>query len=288
VTGVTEWPGPGELENWPFYDGETLLALNPEHTYGFDEKISLPEDRFHITSIPADFALYASEKERKIPVEVGLDAGYFRINFTGTGELTMHVPQRWKVCVDDRVVPVTGETARAQIDAPVDRPGVLLAFQTLEAEIAGETADLPWQLPVKQNMVYWNQCYTENTHYAHRSEYAGIVIGKVPNAASVRLETNGDGEVRVNGKAILKLPGEQRLQADLTPYAGQHVVMEFSADGGDWVEYRRTALWRSLYQGMADEVKKQFMLGEYIGDEGDVAWYLKGWWKPKVIVDGAG
>jgi hypothetical protein len=287
VTGVTEWPGPGALENWPFYRGETLLALNPEHTYGFDEGISLPQDRFHVTSVPAGFALYASEKERKIPIEVGRDAAYFRVNFTGSGELAMHVPEGWMVCVDDKVVAVEGETGRAQINAPADRPGVLLAFRTSVAEISGETADLPWQLPVKQNMIYWNQCYTENTHYAHKSEYAGIVIGNVPDAESIRLETEGGGEVRVNGMAILKLPGKERLEADLTPWAGQNVVIEFSADGGDWVEYRRPAIWRGLYQGMSDEVKGEFILGDFIGEDSGVDWYLRGDWTPRIIVDAA-
>ena len=286
VTGVSVWPGPGNLKNWPFYLGKTLLALNPEHTYGFDERITLPKDQFHVTSVPADFALYASEKKRKIPVEVGVDAAYFRINFTGTGELAMHIADGWMVCVDDQVVPVAGktETARVSVNAPADRPSVLLAFRKSDAAVAGETADLPWQLPVKQNMIYWNQCYTENTHYAHKSEYAGIVIGKVPNASNILLQTEGDGEVRVNGKAILRLPGKKRLEANLTPYAGQYVIIEFSPDGGDWVDYRCPAMWRSLYSGMADEVKKEFILGDYIGDVGGDSWYLKGFWKPRVIL----
>jgi hypothetical protein len=286
VTGVSEWSGPGALENWPFYRGKTLLALNPEHTYGFDESITLRADRFHVTSVPPDFALYASEKERRIPVEVGVDAEYFRIHFTGSGELTMHVPDEWMVCVDDRVVPVDGkaETARVRVDAPEGDPSVLMAFQKIDAEIAGDTVDLPWQLPVKQNMIYWNQCYTENTHYAHRSEYAGIVIGKVPDAPGIRLQTEGEGEVRVNGKTILKLPGKKRLEADLTPYAGQHVIIEFSSDGGGWVEYRRPAMWRSIYSGMSEDLKKEFILNDYIGDVGGDSWYLKGWWKPRVVL----
>ena len=285
MTGISEWPGPGALANWPFYRGRTLLALNPDHTYAFDDTIDLPQDRFHVTSIPPDFALYASEKERKIPVEVGRDAAYFRINFTGAGALTMHVPDAWAVCLDDRVIAIDGESesATVRVHAPAGRPSVLLAFRRSDAAVVGATADLPWQLPVKQNMIYWNQCYTENTHYAHKSEYAGILIGKVPAASDIRLQTAGEGEVRVNGQTILTLPGGERREADLTPFAGQHVIVEFSADGGSWPEYRRPALWRHAYREPG-ESEMDPGLGEYIGDAGGVAWFLKGWWQPRIVV----
>ena len=218
----------------------------------------------------------------------------------------MHVPENWMVCVDNQVVPVEREStsARVRLNAPIGHPSVLLAFRKSDAALIGETADLPWQLPLKQNMIYWNQCYTENTHYAHRSEYAGIVIGKIPNQSNIRLQTSGDGEVRVNGKTILNFSGStvqynqpgrkehelggRQFEADLTPYAGQHVIMEFSADGGSWPEYRRPAMWRSLYPGMSEKVKKEFLLGDYIGDSDGFSWYLKGWWKPRVIADNSG
>ncbi len=289
VTGVKKWAGPGALANWPFYHGDKLIALGTNQTYGFDPSIKLPKDQFHVTSIPADFALYSSESERKIPVEVGMNSAYFRINFTGTGEMDMHVPDGWMVCLDDQVVPVNKrtESAHVHVNALADQPSVLLAFQTSEEIISGGTADLPWQIPVKQNMIYWNQCYTENTHYAHKSEYAGIVIGKMPEAQGIRLETGGNGEVRVNGKTLLRISEGERREADLTPYAGQHVIIEFSADGGDWPPYRRPALWRSLYQGISEHTKNQFEVrgGNHIGDHGGNMWFLKGWWKPRVIAE---
>ena len=288
ATGITSWPGPGALEDWPLYDGNTLISLNPKHTYGFDENVTLRPDRFHVTSVPSDFVLYASEKQRKrtIPIEVGRDGAYFRITFTGNGELKMNVPDEWIVCLDDSVVAVDPKTRRAiaRIAAPKDQPSVLLAFVKSDRELAGEAASLPWQIPTKQQMNHYTQCYTENTHYAHRSEYAGILIGRVPRASKVLLQTAGEGVVRVNGKPILQLPGGERLEADLTPYAGQHAIVEFSADGGGWTAYRRPAFWQSLWPGITVEEKKGFGIGCFIAEKDGFEWWLQGGWVPRITV----
>ncbi len=165
--------------------------------------------------------------------------------------------------------------------------------------LAGDTAELLWQIPEKQPIIYWNQSYTEGTHYAHQSEYALIAIGRVPDARGIRLQTTGEGMVRVNGKPILHLPGANYSagphldrpvettshEADLTPYAGQHVIIEFSSDGAGWKPYRRPAPWRSLHRDMTDEAKKNFEIRTHITTVDGAEWWLKGWWSPRIVVD---
>ena len=287
VTGVTTWPGPGALPNWPFYDGNTLIALDPEHTYGFDDRVTLPQDQFHVTFVPADFALYANEEQRIIPLEIGRDRAYFRITFTGSGELAMHVPDAWMACLDDQVLVADRKTktARAQIAAPMNRPSVLLAFRKSDTMLAGETAELPWQIPVRQPMDHWNQCYTEDAHYALTSEHSLIAIGRVPDTTSVRLQTTGEGTVRVNGKPILNLNRPSRHEADLTPYAGQHVIIEFSSDGAGWEPYRRPAAWESLWAGITEQERKAFTLGAFITTIDGAERWLNGRWSPRITIE---
>ena len=69
--GITEWSGPGALEDWLLYDGATLLGLSPTNTYVFDESVDLLQDRFHVTGIPEDYAGYYHHEKRILPQETG-------------------------------------------------------------------------------------------------------------------------------------------------------------------------------------------------------------------------
>ena len=63
------------------------------------------------------------------------------------------------------------------------------------------------------------------------------------------------------------------------------MIIEFSSDGAGWNPNRRPAPWRSLYKGMTDEEKKNFVISTYIATVDGAEWWLKGWWSPRIVVD---
>lgn len=253
VTGVRSWPGPGALRDWPVYDGNTLLALDPKRTYVFDENEPLPEDRFHLNRVPDDFQLHSHT--------VGQDGSYFRLVFSGRGQVGLTIPDdRCLVFLNGREVPVdrNQETTRVPIDFPPDRPATMLAFLRSGTELAGRWIDLPWQTgdrPPRQGTGYvsLNQAEGFFNHVGGK----GLLIGRLPKGGRLRLQGEygmrpvsksvGDGVVRINGREVLRVPAGPRpfsrhsFDVDISAASGRDVLLEFSSEGqivgfgaGDW------------------------------------------------------
>ena len=273
ITGVTTWTSPGvvyevspgvdRIADWMVYDGDTILGLDPKKTYGLDEHKTLDQDRFHLTAIPGDFALQDHDALRIVPVHQGVDGSFYKLTFTGNGEISMVVPDDMLVFLNGEQVPVdrASRSARASIAATTDDYGVLIAFRKSDVELSGPWADLPWQTSRLQRSFYCGQHQildysTEgpvrklrdiNAFYTHVTG-TGVMIGKLPATGNIRLQgaygmreesiiTDGDGVVRINGKDVMRIPAGPRpykvhaFDVDITPYAGQHVMLEFVADG---------------------------------------------------------
>jgi len=260
MVGVKEWRGPGALENWLLYDGSTLLGLSPTNSYVFNKSIELPHDRFHVTAIPEDYAGYYHDEKRILPQEIGPGHAYYLLYFTGNGEIAMHVPDNYNVCLNDKVLEVDrgNKIAKAQVTSDAQNPGILRVYRRSDEELKGLWADLPWLPPgnrsgrVKED---GNGGFSVNV-----SGY-GILLGKMPGAKSIRIKgayamrdssigPPGDGVIRINGAELMRLdPGprpfsKQDFDLDISSYAGTEVMLEFVSDGhhrtanADWFEPR--------------------------------------------------
>ena len=276
ISGVRTWQGPGVLRelvqgvnaevDWLIYDGNTMLGLDPKMTYRLDESAVLPQDRFHVTSIPEDFAGFYGEDMRTIPQDVARDESYYRVVFTGNGEIKMYVPDDVLVFLNGEQVTVDrqAKTAQAQIVAQSDKPGLLLAYRKTETQLTGRWVNLPWQTSANQREWYVSRHimygfpadgpallkYDGNGFNNHVAGI-GTIIGRIPNAKSIRLQgafcmgddstgSYGDGVVRLNGKEVLRIPVDppstepykiREFNVDISSFAGKYVMLEFTCDG---------------------------------------------------------
>ena len=263
--GIQTWSGPGALEDWMIYKGDTLLGLDPKKTYMFDETITLPQDSFHVTKIPEDFAEYQRKDGRIIPQDIGNNGSYYKLTFTGNGKLEMYVPDDVLVFLDGQKVPVVNETNKASVtvSAALDQPSILLAFKRSDVMLEGKWANLPWQEPPRQRSWYVGQHtfydYSaegpvrkkkEVNHFFNHVAGLGMIIGKFPQTGKIHIQgaykmreqaiAYGDGVIRINGKEILRIkvppPSEQpyKLHAfdvDISQFTGTYAFIEFLSDG---------------------------------------------------------
>jgi len=247
VTSVRTWSGPGALRDWAIYQGNTLLGLAPQRTYVFDESVTLPSDRFHVTDIPEDFTLYANMDRRIRPQDIGKKGCFYKITFTGNGELGMYVPDDVLVFLDGEKVPVdrTNKRARVQTAATSDKPSVLLAFRKSDTELVGKWVALPWQQPPRLERKGY--VLAEGDDFFNHVGGTAQIIGRLPQALSIRLQgawgmndrpkSLGEGVVRINGQEVLHVPPgsepfkPQPFDADIAAFAGQYVLLEFASDG---------------------------------------------------------
>ncbi len=276
---IKSWKGAGVpayvgfrqfMRDWLIYDDTSLLGLDPNVTYVFDETVERSPGRFHITKVPDDFVGYTDGDRRIAPQEVGSDDSFFRLVFSGHGEMKMHVPDDYDVYLDGQMVDVDRQAKTASVvidvsppksgglgyfialapdgkpvkDAGGGRPSMLLAFKRTDTELAGKWAALPWQ---KSKDIAKLAVTSGDSVHMNVGAFA-IYIGKLPQAKSVRLKGSyvvsattgapGDGVVLINGKQVLRVPfGEQpykpqNFDADISAYAGQYVLMEVISDNG--------------------------------------------------------
>jgi len=261
-TGISKWSGPGAIKDWIIYDGDTMLGLDPEQSYEIDTDLRPAQEAFHVTAIPEDFALYSDPSRYILPIDGGRDGSFYKLTFTGNGQLRMHVPDDMLVFLNGEAVPVDRKTRTATAQAVDTEQGasVLLAFRKLDVELSGRWVDLPWQQPQSQRRFYLGRHrmldynpesptrYMKdiNALYTHITAI-GVIIGRLPQAGSIHLRgayemreesfSAGDGVVRINSKEVMRVPAGERpyniycFDVDISDYAGQYVLLEFVCDG---------------------------------------------------------
>jgi len=275
VSEVTSWPGPGVLRqlaagvprevDWFIYNDDEQLGLDPTTTYRLDRTQELPKERFHVTGIPEDFTFWNPNPGWIRPQNTGRDGSFFKLLFTGNGEMTAYVPGNVLVFLDGEEVSVNkaDNTTRMTVSAPSDDPSRLVAFVKTDDELVGRLANLPWQVPRLQRIHtiaqhrltdYSPQGPVPRTRDVN-SFYTGVVamivtIGKLPEVEHIRIRgaygmrkeaesrtSKGDGVIRINGKEVVRVPaGEkpyaiQSFHTDISEFAGRHVLIEFISDG---------------------------------------------------------
>jgi hypothetical protein len=260
---TTTWPGPGILldwlpggysADWLIYNDKTMLALDPTKTYLIDNEQALPQDRFHITSVPEDFVLYHDTIRDSQPQNMGNDYSWYKVTFTGHGTIKMAVPdERCVVFLDGKPVEVdrNSKTAKVKINADAAKPSVLLVYKQSDTILKGLWANLPWQRPKHMSGTWMlsaggNDAKDAESFFQNPSAY-GVIVGKLPKTGSIRLkgrwglredsQSVGDAVVKINGLEVLQIPcGERPFKThnfdhDISAYAGQYILLEFAVEG---------------------------------------------------------
>jgi hypothetical protein len=264
VTGVSKWPGPGVLKEWVhpggsdveadwfMYDGQTQIGLNPKMTYRLDETAILPAERFHVVSVPDDFALDDRFPSFLRPGDVGKNGSFFKLIFFGHGDMRLFVPDDVRVFLDGQEVTVdrASKSAMVSVATSKDQHSILTAFPKTDVAIVGKLMDVPWQVPPCQR-TYFIKPPGAGQPNVFACAVTGMVLlnGKLPDAKNIHLKgayklsddthvaTTADGVIRINGKQIVhEAPGERPFQAkpfdvDISEFGGQNVLIEFIPDG---------------------------------------------------------
>ncbi len=273
ISGMMKWPGPGVLRDWVpevgmysdwlIYDGNTMLALDPGNTYFWDAAGKLDPNRFHLTSVPSDFAPHMDMIRRIRDQDVGRDGNWFKINFTGHGEIVAYVPDKCRAFLDGQELKPDPQSrlARVQAAADVDKPSSFVAFYRSATPLEGKWVDLPWETPPNQRSWYVARhvlddysadgpvrMIRDGDGFFNHVGGSGIIVGRFPQAEHIHLEgaycmrddsqsTVGDGVIRVNGQEVLHIhPGDRpyrihEFDVDVSSFAGQNVLLEFGSEG---------------------------------------------------------
>jgi hypothetical protein len=258
------------MKDWLIYDEESLLGLDPSETYMIDESVRRSQTRFHVTKVPGDFQGYSNMERRIAPYEIGVEDSFFRLVFAGQGEMTMHVPDDYDVYLDGQRVDVDRETKSASVsisasipksgnlgyfialepngepspDSNPRRPSTLLAFKRTDTVLKGRWASLPWQRAKDTSKIAGP---SGNDVFMNVGAFV-IFIGKLPDVENVRIKGSyqvhattgapGDGVVLINGRQVLRVPAGDypytvtEFNADISAFAGQHVLIEAISDNG--------------------------------------------------------
>ena len=265
-TNIRRWSGPGAIADWLIHDGGTMYGLDPQRTYRFDTSVTLDPARFHLTAVPDDYLPHFDADRRIVAQETGFDDTNFRLFQTGSGQVTMHVPDAYDVYLDDVQVAVdrATDTAVVTLAAPAGRPAVIRAFARSAQPLDGRWSDHAWTRP-QHKIAYVSQqdsLFQPDGFFNHIGG-EGFIIGWLPEAERVHVlggwqlrdtfvATGGDGVLRVNGTEVLRLdPGDapgpvdtgpMPFDVDLTAWSGRFVMFEFAVDGpvhgpeaADWI-----------------------------------------------------
>ena len=247
-TGITQWSGPGYVEDWLLYSGNTIIGLDLSSTYYFDESVTLDQNGFHITAIPPD---YQGDPSRSITQEIGLNDTNFRIFFSGNGQMSMHVPDEYDVYLDDQEVTVnrTTDSATITVSASPSNPSMIRAFKRSSQPMEGYWMDIFSSRP--QHKIWYvgsSELFPPKGFYSLGSGEA-FVIGRFPLATNIRAQGNfkvrdsstgvpGHAVIRINGTEVMRLdPGSSPyslvpFDVDISSYSGKYAMMEFSWDRG--------------------------------------------------------
>jgi len=248
---ITTYSGPGAVEDWLIYNGSTLLGLDPGTSYFMDPTVTLDPNRFHVTSVPANFLPYLNSVRRIIPQEIGTADEYFRLYFTGSGTMTAFVEDEYDVYLDgvEIVVDRNTDTATIPASAPGGNPSELIVHQRSLQLISGLWANIPWSRPLhKTTLLSETDSIYPDSFFAQVAG-AGLFNGKFPAATSIRATgewgmrdssvwSDPDAVIKVNGIEVLRLGAGSGppfslfpFDVDLTQFADQHVFIEFVIDG---------------------------------------------------------
>src|SRR5262249_51655982 len=149
-TNVTQVTGQLGLQDWLIYDNSGIKGLDPSQTYYLDPSVVMSPTAFHVTNVPADFQGYTDINRLIVPQEWGPSGSYYRLTFTGNGQITMVVPANYDLYLNGSAVQVDRAhgTATVTVAAPSGQPAEILAYRNdINTILDGNLSKLTWYIP---------------------------------------------------------------------------------------------------------------------------------------------
>jgi hypothetical protein len=268
-TNVTEIADPpGGLDDWVIYDGNSIKGLDPNETYYLDPTILMDPNQFHLTHVPDNYLGYSNALTIIEHQEFGQDR-WFRISFSGDGQIEMFVPDNYDVYLDGQAVPVNrnSDSATVNVAASQNNPSELLAFINSGPEselLDGMLADLSYHIAdhrAPKALFDNSSSLFQPDGFFTSVAGTGVWVGRFPAAASIRMQGSflmrdanwmvsvGDAVIRINGNEVLHRDSGNAppfpalpFNIDVTEFEGQKVLIELIADGNrmtpdvaDWI-----------------------------------------------------
>jgi hypothetical protein len=254
-SGIRNYDGPGlpvytlfrhEIKDWLIHDRGRLLGLNPAESYAFDETLQPTVDRFHLYRVPDDFVGVTDMESRTPPQEIGPDDQFFRMVFTGHGEIGVYVPESYEAYLNGHKLEPDPNRRRATatINASHSRrrglgyhielgqansaanqqdqaesPAWLIAFRKTDFELEGNWINLPWY--GSQDSGKWITGNGTNPETGFLMTVGACIrlVGKIPAGREIRIQGSyrmnpdspghqhaGDCVMRINGSEVYRAP----------------------------------------------------------------------------------
>lgn len=195
--------------------------------------------------VPDEYDVYFSG--RKLAVDRATHTVTFEVNASAskTASLGYHIELQ------------PGQSATNQAASEHSGPVELVAYRRIDTPLIGPWIKLPWY--GSPDTMKWITTNKAGDGFSMSVGTVGRLVGKMPKANSVRVRGSyqmaergaggvpGDGVIRVNGVEVLRVPHgtepfpRTTFDVDVSRYAGQYVLIEFTSDGpvragyADWI-----------------------------------------------------
>ena len=322
VAGYSQWKGPGVLRHiepgpdvlavWHLYDDTTQLGLDPATSYLLDEEGTLPRDAFHVTKVPADFALWHHRQSHMASQYSDPDGNWAMIHCVGNGPIEAYIPTGWRAFVDGveltpdsrtrlaagelrtDELPLPGETAMKAIETDnvatkliADKLGKvnvlrskIIAFREMDNVLEGRWVDLPWHQPHEQRIWHVGQ--------HERMEYPADGPLRMPYRVNAFYnKTSGRGVMvgKLPADRKIRLVGAYKLRDDGSSLVGGDGTVRIN---GREVVYLNNG--QKPFQMMTFDVDLSHRAGEHIMLEFAAEGHVGGvcdadWYDPKILVE---
>jgi|GEM_PF-3707207 len=245
-TGVNEYAGMS-LPDWLIYDENRLIGLDPKTLYRLTPG-SMPQDAFHVSSVPNDFSL--------IRGVAGVNKDYFIVEFTANGPVKAFVP------AGITEVYINGEKPERQgntVSFTAKGKTSFIAFGASEALTPGDINAMPWAVDGMANGQSTPYFLARGAGFFHHAGGRAHVVGVMPTKSPLHLvgsfgmdghAKNGMvGRIIINGKTQIELDETKYpwvtkdFNVDISSFAGQKVMIQLETDGTGGYNYGG---WNSL------------------------------------------
>ena len=322
VAGHSQWTGLGCLRHlemgpdveavWHLYDQTMQLGLDPATSYLLDETGALPQDAFHVTKVPDDFALWHHRQSHMASQYSDPDGNWAMIHCVGNGPIEAYIPEGWRAFVDgvelipdpatrlasgqlrSDDLPQPGESVAARIETDnvatqliADKMGKvnvlrskIIAFRKMDNVLVGRWVDLPWNQPHEQRVWHVGQ--------HERMEYPADGPLRMPYRVNAFYnKTSGRGVMvgKLPADRKIRLVGAYKLRDGGSSLVGGDGTVRIN---GQEVVYLNNG--KKPFTMMPFDVDLTHLAGEYItlefAAEGHVGGVCDGdWYDPKILVE---
>ncbi len=245
ITGVSQAEGSGTIPNWPAFDRQHLLGLDPQHWYPyFDE----PRDdsSLHVCELPADLTLdylYTSETLTMLSLRDATPVLQDLALLLGQAEIGSRTGNR-----PPQTLSGPGESSDGS--AFTSFADMISAHPPWKQGANGEAfARFHWKVPQVNAVPQENAiCFVSDV------ALDPAAVGDNRSDGVTFIVRAEDGPLQLSNQIHQPTDKPARLQLDLTPLAGRDIILELAVHPGpqnnpsyDWARWRQPRIERDVH-----------------------------------------